>query len=299
MKNLLERRLTVWFAYQMCVLYSIRGRSWVRCGIQDEAPPTHAWWDRRILFKDLRKAGFHLWYPLVSPLKVLSHILLSCSKATVFLLLSWDVVNRTRCFCIIPCFLHFNHVCMFLCAGSYTTYFVFSLSLSKTCCKVALNSWVLQKRKWMCQPDCIKLCLDDTQRQNHGGFTGKCVCCSYHVLRTESQWFCSPWYLGIWADRASSSMCFRERYHSGEGTWLSLLPPRGDIHSAHIVLVTSNLTVMVPLQGLSWDAKSYYVQRSRDPEICGTSILFTTLRHRGVRLTSLTVMQLETDGTWV
>lgn len=118
---------------------------------------------------------------------------------------------------------------MFLCAGSYTTYFVFSLSLSKTCCKVALNNWVLQKRKWMCQPDCIKLCLDDTQLQNHGGFTGKCVCCSSHMLWTESQWFCSPWYLGIWADRASSSMCFRERYHSGEGTWLSLLPPRGDI----------------------------------------------------------------------
>ena len=123
----------------------------------------------------------------------------------VVLLLSWDVVNCTRCFCIIPCFLHFNHVCTFLCAGSYTTYFVFSLSLSKTCCKVALNNLVLQKRKWMCQPDCIKLCLGNTQLQNHGGFTGKGVCGSYHVLRTESQWFCTPWCLGTWADRASSS----------------------------------------------------------------------------------------------
>lgn len=169
---------------------------------------------------------------------------------------------------------------------------VFWLNLPKTGCKVVFNNFVLQKRKWMCQPECIKLGLDNKQLHNLSGFTEMHVCARVCELLV-SQCFCSFWYLGILADRSIIFMCFHECYRSGKGTWLSLLPPRDDI------LLAFHWSNQGAFQGLNWDMQSYYAQRIRDPEICETPILFTTLRRRDVRLTHLTVMQLKTDSTWV
>lgn len=172
---------------------------------------------------------------------------------------------------------------------------IFSFNLSNAYCNVALNNLVLQKRKWLYQGDALGCILIKNNFKTSVASQEMWVWVAHTTCPTQN---CRGLLILVFGNQGweKNHLYVLPWMLYGKEAWLSLLPPRAE---SLLTLHWPNQAPWSwhPLKRLSRNMQPCYVLRIRDPEIRVTSILFTTRRHRDVRLTSLTVIQLKTDST--